>query len=78
MGILVLSSLVGCGESHQVSVADGGQSQTQAITNAGYATSETVAGTDWKQFRGPDSTSVAFSSGFPTEWDEKTLFGNLN
>ena len=73
MGILVLSSLVGCGESHQVSVADGGQSQTQAITNAGYATSETVAGTDWKQFRGPDSTSVAFSSGFPTEWDEKNI-----
>ena len=67
LGILSLLSLVGCKDrTPGVPAADNSSSPPQAA-----ALSETVVttGSDWKQFRGPDATSVAFTTGLPTEWD---------
>ena len=67
LGIFCLASLVGCKE-RGTTAQPGGDSSS-------HASLETAAaeGTDWKQFRGPDFTSVAFSNGFPTEWDESNV-----
>ena len=78
LAILSLLSLVGCKNSRHVSNLesdDGRTSQSQQTADSAHVTSQTevAKGTDWKQFRGPDSTSVAFSSGFPTKWDESNV-----
>ena len=63
--VFCLASLIGCKERTQPADNSGGSHAT--------VSSGPTEPTDWKQFRGPGATSVAFSGGFPTKWDENNV-----
>ena len=80
LGIFCLASLVGCGDNSSTAsgtagTAETGSTESSSSADVAFSTTLAVANnpTDWKQFRGPNMTSTAFSTGLPTEWDENNV-----
>lgn len=69
--ILFALAFAGCKQSPPVSEAPANsKTQSQSPDLASDSGEPAAPGTDWTQFRGPGATSTAFTTGFPTSFDQ--------